>query len=604
MPFSAPPRWLPSDFWAQIRAAITVQGSQLTLANGTGLSLVGGNRGFTYTDPDTGNPASAPDGVTVTGGRLSAPNGEINLAITVSPGEFLVAGLQPAPNTNLQSFVSFGSVHLAPGSTIDATGTGTVSIRGGQFVLAVTDALLTTAESPSVPDSIILSPGSSIVTSNTGLDPGADVQIHTGNFQMNGASILTDSTDAGRAGDIEIRGVNLLMSEGSGIVTTSSGTGRAGDIRLAVSGDVSLTGGGNVGFSGRIGTDSLGSGSGGSITLTSSSMTVADLGLVETRSFGTGLTGDITMDTTTLNVKGGGVVQTVSASDVSPTGNITIRATEAVTLVGTGDISSTSHIANTNDGGGTGTISIETGRLELNNQARIFNFTWFDSDPAAANQAKISVTADSINLSTGSRIDITGGFISDVGRLDVSAQNLTMSGLSTMSTLTNGPGTSGPIVVNVQDLSVSEGSQIVSSSESGDGRGGDITINANGSVLLTGQGVDQGGIITPSGVFSRTVAGFEDPSFTGDAGNISITGQSIEVSHGARVDSSSQFFALGNAGNIDLDGSHDHRERRHHLDLDRICWPSRLDHLASRTRSRSTTAANSPAAASYGKLLV
>ena len=262
-------------------AAISVQGSQLTVANGTGLSLVGGNRGFNYIDPDTGNTASTPDGVTVTGGRLSAPNGEINLAITVSPGEFLVAGLQPAPNTNLQSFVSFGSVHLAPGSTIDATGTGTVSIRGGQFVLAVTNAVLTTAETPSVPDSITLSPGSSIVTSNTGLEPGADVQIHTGNFQMNGASILSDSTDAGRAGDIEIGGVNLLMSEGSGLFTTSSGTGRAGDIRLAVSGDVSLTGGGDIGLSGRIGTDSIGSGSGGSITITSSSMTVADLGLVE-----------------------------------------------------------------------------------------------------------------------------------------------------------------------------------------------------------------------------------------------------------------------------------------------------------------------------------
>ncbi len=37
-------------------AAIAVQGSQLTVANGTGLSLVGGNQGFTYTNPDTGHP--------------------------------------------------------------------------------------------------------------------------------------------------------------------------------------------------------------------------------------------------------------------------------------------------------------------------------------------------------------------------------------------------------------------------------------------------------------------------------------------------------------------------------------------------------------------
>ena len=506
-------------------AAIAVQGSQLTVANGTDLSFVGGNRGFTYIDPDTGHPASAPDGVTVTGGRLSAPNGAINLAVTASPGEFLVADLQPTPNINGESFTSYGSIHLAPDSTIDVSGANTVSIRGGQFVLSVSDSVLTTAVGPSVPNNITLNRGSSIVTSNTGPEPGAD---------------------------IEITGVNILISDGSGIATTSSGSGKGGDIHLTMSGDVSLTGGGNVGVSGRIGTDSLGSGSGGSITVSSSSMTVADLGVVETRSFGTGPSGNITIDTTTLNVEGGGLVQTVSASDVSPTGNITIRATDSVTITGTGDITSTSAIINENDGGGTGNISIETGQLQLSNQARIFSLTLFDSDPAAANQAKISVAANSINLTSGSRIDVIGGFISDVGRLEVSAQNLTMSGLSAMSTLTNGPGTSGPILVNVQNLSLSEGSQILSSSELGAGRGGDITINATGSVVLTGQGTDQGGITIPSGVFSRTLAGFEDPSFTGNAGNISITGQSIEVSNGARVDSSSQFFALGNAGNIDL----------------------------------------------------
>ena len=528
-------------------AAISVQGSQLTMAKGTGLSLVGGNRGFNYIDPDTGNLASAPDGVTVTGGRLSAPNGEINLAITASPGEFLVAGLQSAPNTNLESFVSFGSVHLAPSSTIDAPGTSTVSIRGGQFVLAVNNAVLTTAKGPSVPNSITLSQGSSIVTSNTGPEPGADVQIHTGNFQMNGASILADSTGAGRAGDIEINAANLNMSEFSLLQTASSGSGKAGDIRLAVSGDVSLTGAGDIGISGVIVSDSTGSGSGGSITITSSSMTVTDLGMVMTRAFGTNRAGDITIDTTTLNVVGGGVVQTRGHNDLAPSGNISIRATDSMTLASSGSGEVT--ILNENHAGGTGTISIEAGRLELRDQGRIFSNTSFDSDPAAANQAKISVTADSITLSNGSGIDV-GGFYSDTGRLDLSAQNLTMSGVSSITALSNAGGASGPILINVQDLAVSEGSQILSYSL-GFGRGGDVTVNATGSILLTGQGPDPlGG--TLSGILSNTFGGFEDPSLTGNAGNISITGHSIEVSNGARVDSSSGSFVLGNAGNIDL----------------------------------------------------
>src|SRR5262249_53435614 len=79
-------------------AAIAVQGSQLTVASGTGLSLVGGNTGFHYTDPNTGMSASVPDGVTMTGGRLSAPGGQINLVSMGSPGEISSTTLTPGPN--------------------------------------------------------------------------------------------------------------------------------------------------------------------------------------------------------------------------------------------------------------------------------------------------------------------------------------------------------------------------------------------------------------------------------------------------------------------------------------------------------------------------
>ncbi len=225
---------------------------------------------------------------------------------------------------------------------------------------------------------------------------------------------------------------------------------------------------------------------------------------------------------------------------------------EAVNLAGTGKLDEISNITNENVSGGTGNILIQAGTLSLSDHARINSQTWFDADPAAANQAKISVTADStITLFTGSRIDV-GGFFSDTGKLDVSANSLTMSGTSAITTLSNASGAAGPILMIVQDLAISEGSQIVSSSAQGFGRGGDITINATGSVLVTGQGIDPFGGAVPSGIFSNTTAGFEDPSFTGNAGNISITGHSIEVTNGARLDSSSQFFALGNAGNIDL----------------------------------------------------
>ena len=137
--------------------AITVQGSQLSVTPGQSISLVGGNITIQ---------SGTPEGETAQPARLSAPNGKIQLASAASPGEFDAATLQALPNVAGASFTSFGSVTLAQGSNINISGTNTVSIRSGQFVLSVNDTTLSTSDSPALSDTISLSPGSSILTSS------------------------------------------------------------------------------------------------------------------------------------------------------------------------------------------------------------------------------------------------------------------------------------------------------------------------------------------------------------------------------------------------------------------------------------------------------
>src|SRR5262245_42042181 len=175
--------------------AITVQGSQFTVTEGTGISLVGGN--ITVQ-------SGTPDGGTAQPARLSAPNGKIQLASAASPGEFDAATLQPLPNVNNTSFTSFGSVSLASGSTINVSGEQTVSTRGGQFVISVNDAVLSTADSAGAPATISLSPGSSILSSTAGAEAGADVQLIASSVQLDGASIQSLTTGAGAGGNISI----------------------------------------------------------------------------------------------------------------------------------------------------------------------------------------------------------------------------------------------------------------------------------------------------------------------------------------------------------------------------------------------------------------
>ena len=146
------------------------------VGQGKTLAFIGGNAPFLKTvseAPLVEEPVSS--GVTVTGGSLSAPGGQINLVSVASPGEVLVPSIQTGPNIDGASFTSFGSVSLAQSSTINVSGASTVSISGGQIVLSVNDSVLTTSQTPGPPETISLGPDSSIVTSYSGTGLGADV---------------------------------------------------------------------------------------------------------------------------------------------------------------------------------------------------------------------------------------------------------------------------------------------------------------------------------------------------------------------------------------------------------------------------------------------
>jgi filamentous hemagglutinin family protein len=189
--------------------AITVQGSQFTVAEETGMSLVGGD-------------------ITIQSSRLSAPSGRINLASVASPGEILAETLEQSPNTSGQTFGGLGTIQISQKSVIDATGHdgGTVSIRGGQFVMNDSAITANTIDSASGPQSTTI--GGVVILS------ASDIRLE------NGAVIRTNSENAGNAGTITIQGVkekegiatNVVLDNAT-ISTTISG-GNAASIPGAI----------------------------------------------------------------------------------------------------------------------------------------------------------------------------------------------------------------------------------------------------------------------------------------------------------------------------------------------------------------------------------
>ena len=127
--------------------AITVQGSQLTVAEGKGLSLVGGD-------------------IRMTGGTLSAPGGQINVASLAGRGEARIApdGITIAGRTARGNIEIKGGTQPDDVATLDTSGDGggAVVIRGGKLSLTRAEVLTGTKADSQRGGDIVIEAGKSV----------------------------------------------------------------------------------------------------------------------------------------------------------------------------------------------------------------------------------------------------------------------------------------------------------------------------------------------------------------------------------------------------------------------------------------------------------
>lgn len=488
--------------------AITIQGSQLIVPQERGISLVGGN--ITIRNGPLENGTAQP-------ARLSVPNGQINLATTQSPGEFS-ADFTAAPNTNGTSFRSYGSAHFTSGSTMDfsQTGNGKMSIRGGQLVLEIQNSVLDTTINPSPStvtpnqDTILLAPGSSIVSRTFSADRGPDIQLVADRLQFTGDADPLSQTQAGVP-------VNVLAR--------TNGSGDAGNVTLRTSGSLELMNYVQLDSSSGLSPDGtapspvLAPGNAGNVDLTSSHGNIR-------------MTGFATVATSQAG-NSSGTTGTVTAS--APEGEILLDGANLFTLAlfpsrGGGQVTVTAQnlrmtnfglISADNEGlFKTGGITVTlSGNLEVDGSV----ITAFSVSRAPAGD--LSLTAKDIVVTQGSIINNAGFASGPGGRLKIVADTLQVTDgaqLSSGSTFAPDRGRLLSILGNISPT----------------GAGGDITIQALGSkgtIRVDGAG---------SGIFADTEG-------TGAGGNISLTaGKSISVSNGGTISASST--GSGNAGSISI----------------------------------------------------
>ena len=522
--------------------AITVQGSQFTVTEGAGISLVGGNI--------TIEAGTLSDGA-VQPARLSAPGGQINLASVASPGEVSAANFLPNPG------MAMGTINVSHGSTLDVSSdaAGIVRIRGGQFVIA---------------DSTI----SADTVNGDGAPTSMDLNI-TGNLQIsdtrNSPAITARTTGTGNAGDVRIAAANFeaisttdSLEPSNLIDTGTSGAGRGGSVTIHTG--ILEASSVNPLFN-FISTGTLGEGNGGDVTITAAHVQLQNTTINTGDAFArrlfqeaSGSAGNLTITADSLQLNNA-VLATDAFSaftDSQQAGDITLNVR---------DINMNSGAISAIGVGRGGAITVNADRL-------VTDFTIFDSDTVSGPGRGITVNARAVELTNGSTLVSTTFGDGNAGDIYVTAtDHLSLighadgqnplgleqpTGLYSNSFGEFGSqGNAGNIVVITPRLEMTVGSRITAATASS-GHGGNVAINAD-TISISREFPNPGALegtiwdikpLAPSGVFSATVGNEFCSGPCGNAGHITITTRSLVMDSGAQIDSGTS--NTGHGGDITI----------------------------------------------------
>jgi filamentous hemagglutinin family protein len=351
--------------------------------------------------------------------------------------------------------------------------------------------------------------GSVGANSTVGLTP---ISVDYSAVSQFGDTNLTNTAriDVGgpQGGAVNLTGRNIALSGAANVLAHTLGAGVGQGIQVRASESLTLRGVPSSAVT-MIAAYSqpTATGRGGDVSIVAPIVQVLDGAQIRTRAYGRGDAGDITTQTTTLDVIGEALDPTQSAIRFNP--------------------------------------------------SSIASNTEFDSQGKGG---LVSITATDVNIRNGGELRATARGAGDGGSIRVTAQRLSVTGesgtgnpglLTGMSTSIreDATGQGGSITLNVGQLEVLDGPAIRTGTY-GDGRSGNITVNADSATL---SGNSSNGVATR--FFASTYGEYDENDQlvrrgSGQGGDITFNVNTLNLLNGGRLSTSTE--TNGQAGNIQV----------------------------------------------------
>ncbi|NEP11701.1 MAG: filamentous hemagglutinin N-terminal domain-containing protein [Symploca sp. SIO2C1] len=369
------------------------------------------------------------------------------------------------------------------------------------------------------------------------------------------SSLDTQTQGSGKAGNLEITTVDLLVADGARVSAGTSGEGEGGSLIIDASESVQLIGTSADGqIASGLGTQTQGLGKAGNLEITTTQLLVTDgagvnagtsgegeggslivnasesVQLIGTSangqipsslfalSLGSGKAGNLEITTTQLLVTDGAKVD-ISTFREGEGGSLIINASESVQLMGTSaDGQFSSGLFALSEGSG------KAGNLEITTVELL-----------VANGGQVS--AETFAQGKGGNLIIDAS--ESVQVIGTTADGRFASGLLAGSF---GSGKAGNLEIYTPELLVANGAQ-VSAGTFGEGEGGSLIVDVSESVRVIG--------ISPNGQFASGL--FTSSEGSGKAGNLEITTSELLVANGAQVNAGT--FGEGEGGSLIVNAS-------------------------------------------------